>query len=145
MSRAHYDALEAVLPSSNFTVFRGVAEWESTEENPDGELSAGDYPYIVLGGNLGRDYTEAANGDPDTREIRFKITYAGLTFDSVLVVMEAVRTALNGRKLVVPGWSSGILRQEELLDIRADRDVTIPGVGLHPQYAVDEFTLVSAR
>lgn len=144
MSKAHYDALEAVLPEG-FTIYRGIAEREATEGNPDGDLAAEDYPYVVLGGNLGRDYTEAANGDPDTREIRFKITYAGLTFDSVLVVMEAVRESLNGRKLVVPGWSSGILRQEELLDIRADRDVTIPIIGLHPQFAVDEFILVSAR
>ncbi|WGM21862.1 hypothetical protein QEH68_06725 [Paenarthrobacter sp. OM7] len=144
MSKAHYDALEALLPDG-FTRFRGVAEGEASEGNPDGEVNADDYPFIVLGGNLGRDSTEAMNGDPDTREMRFRITYSGLTFDSVLIVLEAVRTALNGKKLVVQGWSSGILRQEELLDIRADRDVTIPGIGLHPQFAVDEFTLVSAR
>lgn len=144
VSRAHYDALEAALPEG-FTVYRGIAEREATDGNPAGDLTASDYPYIVIGGNLGRDYTEAAAGDPDTREIRFKVTYAGLSFDSVLVVMEAVRASLNGRKLVVPGWSSGILRQEQLLDIRADRDVTIPVIGLHPQFAIDEFTLVSAR
>ena len=144
MSKAHYDALEELLPTG-FTRFRGVAEGEPSEGNPDGEVDADGFPYIVIGGNLGRDYTEAANGDPDTREIRFRITYAGLTFDSVLVVMDAVRSSLNGKKLVVPGWSSGILRQEELLDIRADRDVTIPVIGLHPLFAVDEFTLVSAR
>lgn len=144
MSKAHYDALEALLPAG-FTRFRGVAEGEPSEGNPDGNVDADDFPYIVIGGGLGRDYTEAANGDTDTRELRFRITYSGLTFDSVVVVMEAVRAALDGKRLVVPGWSSGILRQSELLDIRADRDVTVPGIGLHPQFAVDEFTLVSAR
>lgn len=144
MSKAHFDAIENELPS-DFAVFRGVADGEPSAGNPDGELTTDDYPYIVLGGNLGTDSTEAMNGDDDTRAVRFRITYAGLTFDSVLIVMEAVRNALRGKRLVVEGWSTGILRQAELLDIRADRDVTIPGIGLHPQFAVDEFTVVSAR
>ncbi|WP_314325440.1 DUF3168 domain-containing protein [Paenarthrobacter ilicis] len=144
MSKAHYDALEVLLPDG-FRKFRGVAENDLTEDNPDGSLSADDYPYIVLGGNLGTDSTEAMNGDDDTREVRFRITYAGLTFDAVLIVMEAVRNALRGKRLIVEGWSTGTLRHEQLLDIRADRDFTVPGIGLHPQFAVDEFTVVSAR
>lgn len=135
MSKAHYDVVEALIPAG-LPVHRGEFQGEITEDS---------YPYVVLGGNLGRDYTEAACGDPDTREVRIKITYAGLSFDSVLITMDSVRAVLAGRKLVVPGWASGILRQEELVDIRTDRDVTIPVIDAHPQYAVDEFTLVSAR
>lgn len=135
MSKAHFDAIEALIPA-DLTVHRGSA--------PD-KLTADDYPYIVLGGNTGQETGESYAGDTDTLEPRFKLTYAGLTFDSVLLTQQRVRDQLRDRRLVIPGWTTGRLRNESLLDIRTDFDVTVPEISLHPQFAVDEFTVMSGR
>jgi hypothetical protein len=135
MSIDHYDALEALIPAG-ITVHRGSVQ---------GKPSAGDYPFVVLGGTAGSLTGDSYAGDPDTLDPRFKLTYTGLTFDSVLIAMSRVRAELVGRKLVVPGWSSGILRNESLLDITTDFDVTVPETSSHPLFAVDEFTVTSGR
>lgn len=135
MSKAHFDALEALIPA-DLTVHRGSA--------PD-KPAAADYPYVVLGGHAGTETGESYAGDTDTLEPRFKLTYAGLTFDSVLITQQRVRDQLRDRRLVVEGWTTGRLRHESLLDIRTDFDVTVPEISLHPQFAVDEFTVMSGR
>jgi hypothetical protein len=135
MSLGHFDALEALIPAG-LTVFRGSAPDKPTEA---------DYPYVVLGGTPGTETGESYGGDPDSLELRFKLTYAGLTFDSVLTAIYMVRPVLVGRKLVVPGWSTGRLRHESLLDITTDFDVTVPETSSHPLFAVDEFTVLSGR
>lgn len=135
MSVEHYDALEQLIPP-DITIFRGNA--------PDKPVEA-DYPYIVLGGTPGNETGDSYAGVPDSLELRYRLTYAGLTFDSVLTVIRRARAELVGRKLVVPGWSSGLLRHESLADIRTDFDVTVPETSSHPLYAVDEFTVMSGR
>lgn len=135
MSKAHYDALELLLPAG-MNAFRGAAPVKPT---------ADDYPYVVIGGNAGMESTEAAAGAPDSLDLLFKITYAGLTFDSVLIIMRQFRAAVLGARLVVPGWTCGTLRHEPALDVREDPDVTIPDTSAHPLYAVDQITLFSAR
>jgi hypothetical protein len=135
MSVEHYDAIEALIPDG-ITVHRGSA--------PDKPLAA-DYPYIVLGGTAGSLTGDSYAGTPDSLDPRFKLTYAALTFDSVLIIMSPVRAAMVGRRLIVPGWSSGILRHESLLDITTDFDVTVPETSSHPLFAVDEFTVLSGR
>ena len=135
MSVDHFDVLESLLPADN-TVFRGHAPDKPAED---------DYPYIVLGGNPGTETGDSYAGNPDSLELRYKLTYAGLTFDSVLTVIRRARAELVGQKLIVPGWSSGLLRHESLVDIRTDFDVTVPETSSHPLYAVDEFTVMSGR
>lgn len=135
MSVDHYDALEALIPAG-LSVFRGSA--------PD-KPGEGDYPYVVLGGTGGTFTGESYAGDVDSLDLRFKLTYAGLSFDSVLSAISMVRAVLVGRKLVVPGWSAGMLRHESLLDITTDFDVTVPETSSHPLFAVDEFTVLSGR
>ena len=135
MTVEHYDALEALIPAG-ITVFRGSA--------PKSQAT-GDYPYIVLGGTAGSLTGDSYAGTIDSLDPRFKLAYAGLTFDSVLITMSRVRAELVGRRLVVPGWSSGLLRHESLLDITTDFDVTVPETSSHPLFAVDEFTVMSGR
>lgn len=135
MSKAHYDALEALIPA-DVTVFRGSAPIEPV---------SADYPYVVLGGNAGNESTEAANGDPDSLDLRFKLTYAGLSLDSVLVIMGLVRPAIRTARLVVPGWTCGLFRHESLVDITTDFGFKIPDIGAHPVYAVDEYAVFCAR
>lgn len=135
MSKPHYDAFDALLPPT-VTLHKGSA--------PD-ELTSADYPYIVRGGNAGDESTEAYAGDPDTLDLRFKITYAGLTFDSVLHVINQVRNNLRSARLVVPGWATTGFTLTALLDIRTDFDVKITDVSAHPVYAVDEFSIRSTH
>lgn len=135
MAKAHYDAFEQMLPV-DVTVHRGSAP---------AKLAPADYPYVALGGDAGLEGTEAASGDPDSLDLRFKITYAGLSFDQVLILISDVRAALRGRRMVVPGWSCNLFRHEPLVDIRTDFDVTVPDLAIHPVYAVDEFSVFTAR
>jgi hypothetical protein len=135
MSKAHYDAFEAILPET-VNVFRGSA--------PDQPVAA-DYPYVVLAGNAGVEGTESATGKPDSIDLRFKLTYAALSFDQLLVAIEQVRAAFRGKRLIVPGWSSDPFRHEPLVDIRTDRDLTVPGLSVNPVYAVDELAVFSTR
>lgn len=135
MSKAHYDAMESLIPAG-ISIHRGSAPIEPVSD---------DYPYVVLGGNAGNESTEAANGDPDSLDLRFKLTYAGLSLDSVLIIMGLVRPAVRTARLVVPGWTCGLFRHESLVDITTDFGFKIPDVGVHPVYAVDEYAVFCAR
>jgi len=134
--REHYDAVTALFPAG-LTVYRG-----SVPEKPV-------YPYAVLWGDLGEESSGGPDGDsledvPDVLSLRPRVTYAGLTFDSVLVIARDVRAALNRQVPAVVGWAPGKLRQAPLMDVQADDGVTLTN-GLHPVFAVDEFALVSSK
>ena len=136
MIREHYDAVKALMPAG-LTIYRGSVPNEPT------------YPYAVLWGDLGEESTGGPDGDslqdvPDVLSLRPRLTYAGLTFDSVLIVARNVRAALNRKTPVVAGWSPSKLRQSALMDVQADTSVTLTN-GLHPVFAVDEFALVSSK
>lgn len=135
MTRAHYDAFQARLPAG-LKFHRGTVA---------GALRSADYPYVVLGGGGGDESTEALAGNVDSLEFRLRATYAGLTFDSVLVTVDRVRRAFLDSALVVPGWSCGTVRQNEALSIQRDSDVTLPDSNLKPLFAVDEFTVFCTR
>jgi len=134
--KEHYDAVKALMPAG-LTVYRG-----SVPSTPT-------YPYVVLWGDLGDESSGGPDGDslqdvPDVLSLRPRVTYAGLTFDSVLIVARNVRAALNRKVPVVAGWSPGKLRQASLMDVQTDTSVTLAG-GANPVFAVDEFSLVSER
>jgi hypothetical protein len=135
MSKAHYDAFQALMPAG-LKLHRGSA--------PD-KLASTSYPYVVIGGNAGDESTEAYAGDKDSLDLRFKVTYAGLTFDSVLITIKRVRDTVLNSRLVVPGWSTTGFTHASLLDVRTDFDVTVPDITVHPVYAVDEFSVFSGH
>lgn len=135
MTRAHYDAFQARLPAG-LKFHRGTV----TEK-----LTSASYPYVVLGGGGGDESTEALNGNVDSLEFRLRATYAGLTFDSVLITMDRARRAFLDSPLIVPGWSCGKVRQFEALPIQPDADVTLSDTSLKPLFAVDEFTVFCTR
>lgn len=137
MIREHYDAIQALLPGT-MTVYRGAVP-----SNPS-------YPYVCLWGDLGDESSGgpdgASMGDvPSVLSLRARATYAGLTFDSVLVMARNVRAALSRKVPNVAGRRCGPLRQSSLMDVQVDRDVTIAGSGANPLFAVDEFALVSEK
>jgi hypothetical protein len=134
--KEHYDAVKALLPAG-LTIYRG-----SVPSTPT-------YPYVVLWGDLGEESSGGPDGDslqdvPDVLSLRPRVTYAGLTFDSVLIVARNVRAALNRKTPVVAGWRPGKLRQAPLMDVQTDTGVTLTG-GANPVFAVDEFALVSSK
>lgn len=137
MIKEHYDAVEALMPPG-LTLYRG-----SVPEGPE-------YPYAVLWGDIGEESSGGPDGDsledvPDVLSLRPRVTYAGLTFDSVIIAARKVRAALNHKVPVVTGWRPNKLRQSTLMDVQTDRDVTIPGTTDHPMFAVDEFGLISDK
>lgn len=137
MIKEHYDAVKALLPS---TV--RVYMWTV----PD----APSYPYVVLWGDLGDSSSGGPDGDTladnaDVLSLRIRATYAGLTGDSVLIHCRNTRAALNRKTPTVTGWRTNPLRQSTLMDVQVDTDVTIPGSGAHPLFAVDEFALTSHK
>ena len=130
--RAHYDAIQAMIP-----VKYAVYQWDVPALPID--------PYVLLWGGIGSEDTEALCGDPDTLTLRPKITYAGATGAQLLVMVDTVRAALNARTPVVPGWSPSRLRQSSLIDAQPDYDVTVPNTTAHPVFCVDEFAFTSQR
>lgn len=137
MIREHYDAVRALLPA---TV--RVYAWDVP--------AAPAYPYVWLHGDLGDESSGGPDGDsledsPDVLSLRVRATYVGLTGDSVLITARNTRAALNRKTPTVAGWRTNPLRQSTLMDVEVDRDVTIPGSGTHPLFAVDEFALTSER
>ena len=136
MIKEHYDAVKALMPAG-LTVYRGSV--------PD----APSYPYAVLWGDLGTESSGGTDGDSlrdgtDVLTFRPRVTYVGLTFDSVLIICRNVRAALNHKAPIVTGWAPSKLRQSSLMDVQTDTDVTLAG-GAHPVFAVDEFSLVSQK
>jgi hypothetical protein len=135
--REHYVAVRAILPGA-------------VRVYPWGVPDAPTYPYVVIWGDLGDESSGGPDGDsledvPDVLSLRIRATYAGLTGDSVLIVARNVRAALSRKTPTVTGWRANPLRQSTLMDVQVDRDVTIPGSGTHPLFAVDEFALVSHK
>lgn len=109
------------------------------------KLTSEDYPYVVLGGSGGDESTETLTGDVDSLEFRLRVTYAGLSFDAVLIVMEQVRRAFLSRRPDISGWTCGLVRHEAALNIQPDNDVTLTDSSLKPLFAVDEFIVFCSR
>lgn len=130
MIREHYAAVKALLPA-DLTVYMG-----NVPETPT-------YPYVVLWGDQGRADTEALSDDPTDLTLRIHATVAGMSFDSVAIVIDRVRSALNRKKPAVAGRYVGPLVQSPVMGIQTDFTVNIPGEG-HPLYAVDQYALQSA-
>ena len=133
MIRDHYLGVKALLPEgSGFGIHLGSVQEPVT------------YPYVVLWGDLGSETTDAMVNDPDTLDLRIRATYVSVGFDQLMWVADKVRSSLNRKIPIIPGWLPGRLNQMSLTDGQTDFDVTFNG-GSHPMFAVDEFLLSSQR
>lgn len=128
--RQHYEAVKELIPGL-FTVYLF-----DVPERPD-------YPYVVMWGSPGQETTHALAGPLDDFEADARATSVGPTYESCLVLAQAVRTALNQAAPVVPGRHCHPLRLRPALDIQPDRTITLPETDTHPIFCVDEFTILS--
>lgn len=127
MIAEHYAAVYAMLPA-------GLQKYEGNV--PTEPV----YPYVCLWGDAGSEVSETLCDTPGDVDFGLRLTYAGLSFDAVMITAKRCRAALNRQAPVVAGWNPGRMRQELLQNITTDFDVTIPNIG-HPLYVVDGFTL----
>jgi hypothetical protein len=128
--REHYEAVKALIPS-RFAVYLF-----DTPSRPA-------FPYVVLWGDAGLEGSESLDSTPSDLTINLRATCVGANYESCLVVLAGVRRALNRAVPSVPGRKVHEMRQEPLLDIGPDRDITVPGTNTHPIFAVDGYTLQS--
>lgn len=130
---AHYEGVRKLIPDDpTFTVYPGTVPKEPS------------YPYVVVWGDLGEEGGESLGDRVDQLDLRPRLTYAGLGFEQVLFVADRIRAALNRAVPTVEGWSPSKLRQQALVPVTTDYDVTFPD-GAHPVYAVDEYPFTSDK
>ncbi len=101
------------------------------------------YPYAVLYIDPG----EANEADLTMTSLEqvyaVQVTSVGATAAACRIQAGRVRAALLDVTPTVTGRACWPLRVEASQTAREDRDVTIPGTGTHPHYAVDVYRLAS--
>ena len=130
MIREHFEAVRALIPSQ-FTV-----HLFDVPANPS-------FPYVVLWGDAGMNEYESLADTPSDVLLNVRATCVGVTYQSCLVVLDAVRAALNRGVPVVAGRKCHEMHQTPLLGVGPDRDIVLPGTSNHPIYAADEYELRS--
>lgn len=142
-----YNAVKAMLPA-NLNAHIVTVKFVDAEGKVRPPVLS-DYPYVVLWGSPGNDFSgepgDASLGDRlDGKEFRFRATYVGANPDALSIVLKRCRAAWNRQTPTVAGFHCSKLRQSALQDAQPDTDVTITGTSNHPLFAVDEFVLVAS-
>ena len=129
----HFQAVKALIPTTSpaFTVHLFDVPASPT------------FPYVVLWADPGRHYSETLDSTPHDLLLNVRATCVGATGESCLVVLDAVRAALNRKSPVVAGRKVHELVQSPLSGVQPDKSVTITATGTHPVFAVDEYELRS--
>ncbi len=109
-----------------------------------------DYPFVVLWPGLQDEFSgdpgdDTSDGVVTGQSIEVRCTYAALSGGELSVLVSQVRADLNRARPVVAGWGPGRLKQVQLTEPRADRDVPVGSLGAHPVYMVDEYTTLSYK
>jgi hypothetical protein len=128
--KEHYEAVKTLVPSK-FTVYLF-----DTPANPT-------FPYVVLWGDPGQYEYDSLGDTPSDLLLNIRATCVGVNYESCLIVLDGVRNALNRARPVVAGRVTHAMRQQPLLFVQPDREVTLPGSNTHPIFAVDEYELRS--
>ncbi|WP_372699417.1 hypothetical protein [Arthrobacter sp. JSM 101049] len=142
-----FDAVKAMFPTSVRTHLFAP----SFSKVQDGQQvpTLADYPYVVLWGTPGTEYSgdgplfPSLRDAPDAVSLDVRVTYVATSSTSLDWLLSRARPALNRQVPVVPGYQVGRIRLESLTNITPDNDVSIGS--LHPLFTVDEFTLTASR
>jgi hypothetical protein len=103
------------------------------------------FPYRVLYMDTGNERAERLCATSQRVDFRFQITSVALSAVGVGAVADASRAVLLDVRPVVAGWSPGLIRKEQTLLVREDRDVTDTATGLHPMYSADTYVFTSRK
>lgn len=103
------------------------------------------FPYLVLYMDTGIDDETKLCATPDAATFRFQITSVGMSDTAVGIVADKGRTAVLGVRPVVAGWKTNPIRRETSIPVRADKDVTVPPLNLHPMFGVDTYVFESRK
>jgi len=142
-----YDAVKAMLPAAVRThLFApSFAKVEDGKQVP----TLADYPYVVLWGTPGTEYSGDGSAAPsscdrpDSVELDLRVTYVATSSGSLQWLLARARPALNRKAPTVAGYKANRIRLESLTNITTDDDVAIGS--LHPLFTVDEFTLTAHK
>lgn len=130
-AQAHATAVLGLLTGAGITVHDG-----HVPANPA-------YPYSVVHVNTGtRDETSLTLASLH-QVYDVQVTSVGATAAAARIQATKVVTALLDVIPTVSGRTCWPIRLEAAQPPREDRDVTIPGTGTHPQYAVDIYRVAS--
>lgn len=138
--------IEFVAAAAGLVPFRTHEMTADLPERPTPQ----DYPYVVVWSDLGMEFSGDMPGWddsladlPDALDLGLRVTYVGLSKESVAVLARRTRAALNRAVLDVEGWTCGPLRQAPLTGIEVDEAVQIGQT--HPYLAVDEYRLIATK
>jgi len=132
-ARLLHDAVLAALQAVLDNVFDGEVP-DSPPKDGDQRVQA----YVVLYSGAGRAYTEAVCATPTDLNWPFQITCVGGDETRCLWAIDATRSALTGRRLIVAGASVGLIREDgDLGPIRRDDAVQPPRHYLPLLYRLD--------
>ena len=98
------------------------------------------YPYVLVRGGAGRPAVRSLNRTVHVSARRWRVTVAGLTPASVLIVGQQVQDVLEGAR--INGQRIEQLPTYEGTDPLMDEDVKLTN-GRHPFYAVYEWQVMS--
>lgn len=101
------------------------------------------YPYAVVYLNAGTAHEVDLTFDSDEQVYDVQVTCVGATAAAARITADRVRAALLDQTPTVTGRACWPIRLEASQTAREDRDITIPGTGTHPHYAVDVYRLAS--
>lgn len=97
------------------------------------------YPYVLVRGGNGRPSSRSVNRTVLVRSVRWRVTVAGLSSESVRIIHGQVQEALEGAR--IDGQRVEQLPTYEGADPLMDEDVTLTN-GAHPFYSVSEWQVI---
>lgn len=127
--KRHIDAIRALVPAAYTSYY--------VEANP-----LPTPPYVIIWSSAGVLPAEVPVAGSSDLTDTIGVTCVGQTPEAALIVLAAVRAALDGSHPAVTGratWLTLVGSQP----VTIDTDVTIPNTTRHPAYGVDLYTLVS--
>lgn len=107
------------------------------------------FPYAVIAPGLEYEFSGNGRWDgtladiADGIELPIRVTMSGLTVESVQVLQDKIRPAMNRADLDVDGWTRTRLKMTPLSRLTEDTTVTVGN--LYPWFAVDEYRLIARR
>ncbi len=127
----HYQAIVGLLSGIPMTLYEGQVQSQPS------------FPYAVLFADTGTEESTRFTGESDRMDYRFQVTSVGLTAESVLVVADAVRSAVLDVRPVIAGRVCERIDHEISIPVRPDEDITLTDSGRHPMFAVDTYHFVT--